>query len=168
MGFSCGDDDFNKKEKEVVVVEESSREARERDMHNHGVELEVDFWPVEHPLEPQDEDRPVKCPIPTASSVINESRMQEECLGKRAEVVAYTEVNKEGIVMALEPPVRAVRKRHHTLTQDDHPTHTTTIKPLMRMPPSLPTHNNNNNNNNSNSNNITIFEMLQQFDHFDS
>ncbi|KAK2635629.1 hypothetical protein Ddye_030421 [Dipteronia dyeriana] len=161
MGFSCGDDHFNKKEKEVVVVDESSRE---RGMHNHGVELEVEFWPVEHPLEPQDEDRPVKCPISAPSSVINESRMQEECSGKRAEVVAYTEVNKEGIVMALEPPVRAVRKRHHTLTQDDREDHTTTttIKPLMRMPPippPLPTHNNNN---------ITIFQMLQHFDNFES
>ncbi|TXG57001.1 hypothetical protein EZV62_018314 [Acer yangbiense] len=163
MGFSCGDDHFNKKEKEVVVVDESSRE---RDMHNHGhgVELEVEFWPVEHPLEPQDEDRPVKCPISAPSSVINESRMQEECSGKRAEVVAYTEVNKEGIVMALEPPVRAVRKRHHTLTQDDREDHTTTttIKPLMRMPPLPPplqTHNNNN---------ITIFQMLQHFDNFES
>lgn len=42
--------------------------------HNH-VQLEVDFqfWPVEHPLEPPDEDRPVKCPMPD-SSVINVSK----------------------------------------------------------------------------------------------
>lgn len=86
--------------------------------------------------------------------------MQEECLRKRAEVVAYTEVNQEGIVMALEPPVRAVRKRHHT---ENHTQ--TTIKPLMRMPPhyppppppTLP-----------NQNNVTIFEMLQQYDQFES
>lgn len=46
--------------------------SRQRDhMPNNGVELEGEFWPVEHPLEPGEEDRPVKCPIPTASSVIN-------------------------------------------------------------------------------------------------
>lgn len=41
--------------------------------HGNGIEfdLDVEFWPVEHPMEPPDEDRPVKCPIPTASSVIN-------------------------------------------------------------------------------------------------
>lgn len=38
--------------------------------HHQGDENEADFWPVEHPLEPRDEDRPVKCPMPE-SSVIN-------------------------------------------------------------------------------------------------
>lgn len=38
--------------------------------HHHAVEFDVEFWPVEHPMEPQDEDRPVRCPIPT-SSVVN-------------------------------------------------------------------------------------------------
>lgn len=48
------------------------------EVHHHqqqqqqGVENEADFWPVEHPLEPRDEDRPVKCPMPQ-SSVINVS-----------------------------------------------------------------------------------------------
>ena len=48
------------------------------EVHQHhqqlqvGVENEADFWPVEHPLEPRDEDRPVKCPMPQ-SSVINVS-----------------------------------------------------------------------------------------------
>lgn len=40
------------------------------DLRNNGVEGEVEFWPIEHPVEPSDEDRPVKCPIPH-SSVIN-------------------------------------------------------------------------------------------------
>ena len=40
--------------------------------HNQGVEKSTDFFPVEHPVEPTDEDRPVKCPMPE-SSVINVS-----------------------------------------------------------------------------------------------
>lgn len=42
--------------------------------------LELEFWPVEHPLEPQDEDRPVKCPMPSASSVINNVKLLQYSL----------------------------------------------------------------------------------------
>ncbi|CAK9159344.1 unnamed protein product, partial [Ilex paraguariensis] len=42
-----------------------------------------------------------------------------ESLGRRAEQPAL--MNKEGmVVVAAEPPVRAVRKRHHTLTHSDN------------------------------------------------
>uniref|UniRef100_A0A5B6YTK8 Uncharacterized protein n=1 Tax=Davidia involucrata TaxID=16924 RepID=A0A5B6YTK8_DAVIN len=125
------------------------------DMHRNGVESEVEFWPIEHPIEPLDEDRPVKCPMPD-SSVMNDGRMHEErfseSLRKRAELSAV--VNKEGMVVAAaEPPVRAARKRHHTLTRRDQ-----TISPLLRMPPlyPLPTQN------------ITIFHILKHFNKFES
>lgn len=53
------------------MTDDESREARYRigmDRHNLGVELvEMEFWPVEHPIEPHDEDRPVKYPMPDAS-----------------------------------------------------------------------------------------------------
>jgi len=55
------------------LTDEESREARQRigmDWHHLGVEVDMEFWPVEHPMEPPDEDRPVKCPMPD-SSVIN-------------------------------------------------------------------------------------------------
>ncbi|XP_057997150.1 uncharacterized protein LOC110643364 isoform X3 [Hevea brasiliensis] len=124
--------------------------------HHHAVEFDVEFWPVEHPLEPQDEDRPVKCPIP-ASSVVNDGSLREEKYGygeslrKRTEVPAV--VSKEGIVIvAAEPPLQAVRKRHHTLTQEDH-----IITPLPRMPPLPPVP----------TQNVTIFQMLQQLDEFE-
>ncbi|KAG8637589.1 hypothetical protein MANES_15G138900v8 [Manihot esculenta] len=123
--------------------------------HHHAVEFDVEFWPVEHPMEPQDEDRPVRCPIPT-SSVVNDGSMREEregeSLRKRAEVPAM--VNKEGVVIvAAEPPLTAVRKRHHTLSHGNH-----MVTSLTRMPPlpTLPTQN------------VTIFQMLQQFDEFES
>ena len=40
------------------------------DWHHLEVEVDMEFWPVEHPMEPPDEDRPVKCPMPD-STVIN-------------------------------------------------------------------------------------------------
>ncbi|CAK9170480.1 unnamed protein product, partial [Ilex paraguariensis] len=75
-----------------------------------------------------------------------------ESLGRREEQPAL--MNKEGmVVVAAEPPVRAVRKRHHTLTHSDN-----TVTPLLRMPPFYPL----------SSQNITIFHMLQQFNNFES
>ena len=46
---------------------------------HHAVEFEVEFWPVEHPMEPQDEDRPIKCPMAT-SSVIKVGIFSISCL----------------------------------------------------------------------------------------
>ncbi|KAA8532412.1 hypothetical protein F0562_032450 [Nyssa sinensis] len=146
-----------KKESLTPLIDET-RETRHRsgmEVHRNGVESEVEFWPIEHPIEPLDEDRPVKCPMPD-SSVINDGRMHKEQfsenLRKRTEL--STIMNKEEmVVLTRQAPVRAARKRHHTLTHGDQ-----TITPLLRMPPlyPLPTQN------------ITIFQMLQQFNEFES
>lgn len=48
---------------------------QQQNQNNNGVvgeEVDFEIWPVEHPMEPPDEDRPVKCPMPE-SSVINVS-----------------------------------------------------------------------------------------------
>lgn len=67
-----------RKESEVLPVEVSHRSWETRidggmdlDFRRqpHAVQFDVDFWPVEHPMEPQDEDRPVKCPMSAASSI---------------------------------------------------------------------------------------------------
>lgn len=59
----------------MAADDEISREREgmevQMQVQRHGFDLEIDeFWPVEHPLEPPDEDRPVKCPMPSASSVL--------------------------------------------------------------------------------------------------
>ncbi|CAI9091724.1 OLC1v1026824C1 [Oldenlandia corymbosa var. corymbosa] len=36
----------------------------------HGIEVEVEFKPVEHPIEPLDNDRPIQCPLPEPSILI--------------------------------------------------------------------------------------------------
>lgn len=33
----------------------------------HGIELAVEFKPVEHPIEPLDNDLPIQCPLPEPS-----------------------------------------------------------------------------------------------------
>ncbi|CAE6062965.1 unnamed protein product [Arabidopsis arenosa] len=69
-------------------------------------QFDVEFCPVEHPVEPEEEDRPVKCPVPISSSLIHKS----------------TEKSKPGWVKhrasyETPPPrhhVRNVRKRHNS------------------------------------------------------
>lgn len=72
---------------------------------------------------------------------------------KRAEVPPDFS-NRKGIDVYIEPPIRAVRKRHHhSLTSDDH-----NAQSLMRTPPHPPLQ----------SQKITVLEMLQDFDKFES
>ena len=33
----------------------------------HGIEVAVEFKPVEHPIEPLDSDQPIQCPLPEPS-----------------------------------------------------------------------------------------------------
>uniref|UniRef100_A0A2P2J9A1 Uncharacterized protein MANES_15G192800 n=1 Tax=Rhizophora mucronata TaxID=61149 RepID=A0A2P2J9A1_RHIMU len=33
----------------------------------HGIEVAVEFKPVEHPIEPLDHDQPIQCPLPERS-----------------------------------------------------------------------------------------------------
>lgn len=44
----------------------------------HEAELEIEFWPLEHPTEPPDEDQPVKCPM-LSTSAIAVSMLHESC-----------------------------------------------------------------------------------------
>ncbi|KAH9618454.1 hypothetical protein KSS87_012673 [Heliosperma pusillum] len=43
----------------------------------HGVEAAIEFKPVEHPMEPLDNDRPVQCPQPEPS-ILNDGRIWKE------------------------------------------------------------------------------------------
>ncbi|KAK4252692.1 hypothetical protein QN277_014436 [Acacia crassicarpa] len=44
---------------------------------SHGIEVAVEFKPVEHPTEPLDNDRPIQCPLPEPS-IINDGRIWKE------------------------------------------------------------------------------------------
>ncbi|XP_019462750.1 PREDICTED: uncharacterized protein LOC109361686 [Lupinus angustifolius] len=164
MGFSC-QDHSEEKESEFQLIDETSETQQGSiimEMHHHhhnhvGVEKNTDFWPVEHPMEPPDEDRPVKCPMPE-SSLINDGGMHEnryaESLRKRVEASGAMEDKERTATTGTEPPARGVRKRHHTLTNGGD----LVMTPLMRMPslPPIP------------AKNMTIFKMLQELDKFES
>jgi len=45
---------------------------------SHGIEVAVEFKPVEHPIEPLDSDRPIQCPLPEPS-ILN-VRLISDCL----------------------------------------------------------------------------------------
>ncbi|XP_022738426.1 uncharacterized protein LOC111291104 isoform X2 [Durio zibethinus] len=37
----------------------------------HGIEVAVEFKPIEHPIEPLDNERPIQCPLPEPSILNN-------------------------------------------------------------------------------------------------
>lgn len=78
-----------------------------------------------------------------------------ESLRKRAEISGAMENRERAATADTEPPARGVRKRHHNLTQGGD----LVMTPLMRMPPLPPP---------LPAQNITIFQMLQQLDKFES
>ncbi|XP_076896014.1 uncharacterized protein LOC143548828 [Bidens hawaiensis] len=44
---------------------------------HHGIEIAVEFKPVEHPTEPVDIDQPIRCPLPEPS-ILNDGRIWKE------------------------------------------------------------------------------------------
>ncbi|KAK7407114.1 hypothetical protein VNO78_08757 [Psophocarpus tetragonolobus] len=44
---------------------------------SHGIEVAVEFKPVEHPIEPLDNDRPIQCPLPEPS-ILNDGRIWKQ------------------------------------------------------------------------------------------
>ncbi|CAN8290435.1 unnamed protein product [Cochlearia groenlandica] len=43
----------------------------------HGIEIATEFKPVEHPVEPLDNDLPIQCPLPEPS-ILNDGRVWKE------------------------------------------------------------------------------------------
>ncbi|XAR64494.1 hypothetical protein NMG60_11024863 [Bertholletia excelsa] len=148
-------DDLDKTERlSPNLVRYESRVRRrnrgEMDISEDENQINNEFWPIEHPIEPPDEDQPVKCPMPV-SSAINEQFSDSPRKRTEVSAAATKTMKKQGILeMVVEDhPGRPVRKRHHTSTLEGEQ-HTSS-----RMPPH-PHHN------------ITIFQMLQQFNNFQS
>ncbi|XP_031121841.1 uncharacterized protein LOC116024941 [Ipomoea triloba] len=111
------------------------------------------FWPVQHPTEPLEEDRPIICPMPYSSSVLKNNGLQEgrfsaDIMRKRSD---YSAPRKSGGILevTMEPPIRVVRKRHHPLGPEYRGG---VAGPVRRVPP----------------HNATMSQMLHQFNHFKS
>ncbi|XP_028754684.1 uncharacterized protein LOC114714147 [Neltuma alba] len=66
---------------------------------SHGIEGAVEFKPVEHPVEPFDNDRPIHCPLPEPS-ILHDGRIWKErasatSMRRRADLP----VMKEGVTL---------------------------------------------------------------------
>ncbi|KAL1806910.1 hypothetical protein ACET3Z_029978 [Daucus carota] len=140
MGFSCQDD---------LEKIEGTDPFRNGMIVISGNETEIhdfEFGPIEHPIEPLDEDHPVTCPM-LNSSVMNNGSMQDERFSNNMKKISEQQIWKEQRVTAPAteaPTLRTLRKRHHTQTSvEGH-----TCSPFLRTPPR----------------DLTIFNMLQHFD----
>ncbi|XP_042489081.1 uncharacterized protein LOC122069191 [Macadamia integrifolia] len=73
---------------------------------SHGIEVAIEFKPVEHPIEPLDNDRPVKCPLPEPS-ILNDGRIWKERMsanGRRGNLPVMKEgVNLESETVGTKP-----------------------------------------------------------------
>ncbi|XP_015963232.1 uncharacterized protein LOC107487147 [Arachis duranensis] len=74
----------------------------------HGIEVAVEFKPVEHPIEPLDNDRPIQCPLPEPS-ILNDGRIWKERVSATVRRRGDLPVMKEG--GALEPEVAGTKPR---------------------------------------------------------
>ncbi|KAE9596902.1 hypothetical protein Lal_00007799 [Lupinus albus] len=62
---------------------------------SHGIEVAVEFKPVEHPMEPIDNDRPIQCPLPEPS-ILNDGRIWKERVSATVRRRGELPVMKEG------------------------------------------------------------------------
>ncbi|KAI3796271.1 hypothetical protein L1987_38938 [Smallanthus sonchifolius] len=156
MGFSLGDD-LEMKEGMVVQMKDDTRESSNNlkienvEINGFDLETEFDFWPIQHPTEPSHEDRPVQCPMPHSSHLINDEKMQDDRYAGHKKFEAKTVLHKDNneLEVVERPTIKMVRKRHHD--------HTNTIIPLHPMSPMYPY-----------SHQKTVFNKLQQIHKFES
>ncbi|KAH6803414.1 cystic fibrosis transmembrane conductance regulator [Perilla frutescens var. frutescens] len=69
----------------------------------HGIEIAVEFKPVEHPTEPFDTDQPIQCPLPEPS-ILNDGRIWKERVSSGVSRRAETPVLQEQIPPEAEIP----------------------------------------------------------------
>ncbi|CAN8313902.1 unnamed protein product [Cochlearia groenlandica] len=75
---------------------------------SHGIEVAIEFKPVEHPVEPLDNDHPIQCPLPEPS-ILNDGRLWKERVSastrRRGDLqVVKDEISAESGGSAARPP----------------------------------------------------------------
>ncbi|CAK7356042.1 unnamed protein product [Dovyalis caffra] len=68
---------------------------------SHGIEVSVEFKPVEHPIEPLDNDPPIQCPQPEPS-ILNDGRLWKERVSATVRRRGELPVMKEGGALESE------------------------------------------------------------------
>ncbi|KFK33410.1 hypothetical protein AALP_AA5G009200 [Arabis alpina] len=134
-------------------VEETMMMEYDEEM-NH---FDVEFCPVEHPVEPEEQDRPVKCPVPISSSLIHNSREKTKPDWFKHRASCETPV--------YPPPrhhVRNVRKRHNSNVEGNNNNNFFTRSSI-----STSRSNNDDVTTTSRRSNLTIYRLLQQVHEFE-
>lgn len=76
----------------------------------HGIEVAVEFKPVEHPIEPLDNDQPIQCPLPEPS-ILNDGRLWKERVSATVHRRGDLPVMKEGGALESENVESRPRQR---------------------------------------------------------
>lgn len=89
----------------------------------YGIELAVEFKPVEHPAEPLDFDQPIQCPLPEPS-ILNDGRIWKERVSSGASRrVVEAPVLQEQIHAEPELPRTRRAPNRHILPSISAPEH---------------------------------------------
>ncbi|KAK8578982.1 hypothetical protein V6N13_142222 [Hibiscus sabdariffa] len=113
-------------EREVVPPDPDVAAVAAATATAHGIEVAVEFKPVEHPIEPLDNDRPIQCPLPEPS-ILNDGRIWKERVSATASVRrADLPVLKDG--GSLQPETEA------TTGTKPRPPSNRTILPSLSAP----------------------------------
>ncbi|XP_021889016.1 uncharacterized protein LOC110807993, partial [Carica papaya] len=88
-------------EREVLPPNSEVTAATPVTVAAHGIEVAVEFKPVEHPIEPMDNDRPIQCPLPEPS-ILNDGRIWKERVSANARRRVDLPVMKEGVTLESE------------------------------------------------------------------
>nr|XP_043612916.1 uncharacterized protein LOC122584905 [Erigeron canadensis] len=91
---------------------------------HHGIEVIVEFKPVEHPIEPHDNDQPIHCPLPEPS-ILNDGRIWKERVCAGVQRRADMSIAEEGVGV---PP------RHEPLGTKSQRRANRTILPSISAP----------------------------------
>ncbi|CAI9289255.1 unnamed protein product [Lactuca saligna] len=77
-------------------VAESSTVVGATATTNHGIEVVIEFKPVDHPTEPLDHDQPVHCPLPEPS-ILNDGRIWKERVSAGVQRRTDLSIVQEGV-----------------------------------------------------------------------
>ncbi|XP_039062480.1 uncharacterized protein LOC120207025 [Hibiscus syriacus] len=89
----------------------------------HGIDVAVEFKPVERPIEPLDGDRPIQCPLPEPS-ILNDGRIWKGQLSanvRRVELPVIKDGDTESEATGMKPqPIHSGRLILPSLSAPEH------------------------------------------------
>ncbi|KAI7752532.1 hypothetical protein M8C21_015883 [Ambrosia artemisiifolia] len=96
-----------------TVITEAASVSGVMSTSHHGIEVAVEFKPVEHPIEPLDLDQPVQCPLPEPS-ILNDGRIWKERVSAGVQKRGDLTVTQEETVAPPEPETPRTKSRPRT------------------------------------------------------